>query len=68
VCSIKQVGLREKDGAGARGKQVASALIRQHTSWALKSLRKHVRFAELFHLPNRGNQFIGDYKDFIGGL
>jgi len=27
-----------------------------------------VRFAELFHLPNRGNQFIGDYKDFIGGL
>jgi len=27
-----------------------------------------VRFASLFHLPDKGNQFIGDYKDFIGGL
>jgi len=68
VCSIKQVGLREKDGARARRKQVASALTRQRTSWALKSLRKHVRFASPFHPPSRGNQFISDYKDFIGGL
>jgi len=27
-----------------------------------------VRFASLFHLPSRGNQFTGDYKDFTGGL
>jgi len=27
-----------------------------------------VRFAKPFHLPDRGNQFTGDYKDFIGGL
>jgi len=66
VCSTEQAGLREKDGAG--GKRVASALARQRTSWALKSLRKRVRFAEPFHPPDRENQFTGDYKDFIGGL
>jgi len=27
-----------------------------------------VRFAGPFHPPGRGNQFIGDYKDFTGGL
>jgi len=27
-----------------------------------------VRFASPFHLPSRGNQFTGNYKDFIGGL
>ena len=68
MCSTEQVGLREKDGAGARGKRVASAPARQRTSWALKSLGKRVRFAGPFHPPSRGNQFIGDYKDFIGGL
>jgi len=66
VCSTEQAGSREKDRA--RGKRVASALAGQRTSWALKSLGKHVRFAEPFHPPNRGNQFTGDYKDFIGGL
>jgi len=66
VCSIEQVGLREKDGA--RGKQVASALAGQHTSWALKSLGKHVRFAGPFHPPDRENQFTSNYKDFMGGL
>jgi len=66
VCSAEQVGLREKDGVG--GKRVASAPARQRTSRALKSLRKRVRFASLFHPPSRGNQFIGDYKDFIRGL
>ena len=66
MCSIEQVGLREKDGA--RGKQVASAPARQHTSWALKSLGKHVRFASPFHLPSKRNQFISNYKDFIRGL
>jgi len=66
VCFIEQVGLREKDGAG--GKRVASAPARQRTSWALKSLGKRVRFAGPFHPPGKGNQFIGDYKDFTGGL
>jgi len=66
VCSIEQAGSREKDGA--RGKRVASALAGQRTSWALKSLGKRVRFAGPFHLPSRGNQFTGDYKDFTGGL
>jgi len=68
VCSIKQAGLREKDRAKVRGKQVASALARQHTSWALKSLRKRVRFAKPFHPPSKRNQFTGNYKDFIRGL
>jgi len=27
-----------------------------------------VRFAGPFHPPSKGNQFISDYKDFIGGL
>jgi len=27
-----------------------------------------VRFAKPFHPPSRGNQFTGDYKDFIGDL
>jgi len=66
VCSIEQAGLREKDGA--RGKRVASAPARQRTSQALKSLGKRVRFAGPFHPPSRGNQFTGDYKDFIRGL
>jgi len=68
VCSIEQVGLREKDGAGARGKRVASAPAGQRTGRALKSLGKRVRFAGPFHPPGRGNQFTGDYKDFTGGL
>jgi len=68
VCSIEQAGLREKDGAGAGGKRVASAPAGQRTNWALKSLGKHVRFASPFHLPGGGNQFTGDYKDFMGGL
>jgi len=68
VCSTKQAGSREKDGAGARGKRVASAPAGQRTSRALKSLGKHVRFAEPFHPPDGGNQFTGDYKDFTGGL
>ena len=68
MCSTEQAGLREKDGAGARGKRVASAPARQRTSWALKSLGKRVRFAGPFHPPGRGNQFTGDYKDFTGGL
>jgi len=66
VCSIEQAGLREKDRAG--GKRVASAPAGQRTSQALKSLGKRVRFAGPFHLPSGGNQFTGDYKDFIGGL
>jgi len=60
--------LREKDGAGAGGKRVASAPARQRTSWALKSLGKRVRFAEPFHPPDGENQFTGNYKDFMGGL
>jgi len=68
VCSTEQVGLREKDGARARGKRVASTPARQRTSRALKSLGKHVQFAGLFHLPSKGNQFTSNYKDFIGGL
>jgi len=66
VCSTEQAGLREKDGAG--GKRVASAPAGQRTSRALKSLGKRVRFAEPFHPPGGGNQFTGDYKDFMGGL
>jgi len=27
-----------------------------------------VRFASPFYLSDRGNQFTGNYKDFIGGL
>ena len=27
-----------------------------------------MRFAGPFHPPSKGNQFIGNYKDFIGGL